>query len=80
MEGNTNLREHVNFGCVLQGDKKYLKKIKEHIIREYVELGLVKLSKPTYDKNGIYIVTTKEWKEYQKLKKCKEEGLIGVWF
>ncbi|MGD2250022.1 MAG: hypothetical protein PVF58_16580 [Candidatus Methanofastidiosia archaeon] len=43
-----------------------------------MKLGLVKLSKPTYDKNEIYILTSKQWKEYQKLKKYKEDGLIGV--
>jgi hypothetical protein len=74
------LREHANFSCVLQGDKKVLQKIKEHIIREYVKVGMVKLSKPIYHKNEIYIVTTKEWEEYQKLKKYKEEGLIGAEF
>ncbi|MGD2248160.1 MAG: hypothetical protein PVF58_07110 [Candidatus Methanofastidiosia archaeon] len=75
-----NSNEHSNFGVVLQGDITHLKKIKKHILREYVELGLVKLSKQTYDKNKIYIITHDQWEEYQKLKKCKEEGLIGAWF
>jgi hypothetical protein len=73
-------KKFVNFGCVLKGDVKDLKKVREHIVKEYVELGLVKLSKPRYDKNEIYIVTSDQWKEYQQLKKNKEQGLIGAWF
>jgi hypothetical protein len=70
-------KRHSSFGCVLKGDIKHLKKIRERIVQEYVKLGLVELINPTYDKNEIYILTTKEWKEYQKLKKYREEGLIG---
>jgi hypothetical protein len=73
-------KKHLNFGCVLKGDLKDLKKIRKEIVQEYVELGLVKLSNPMYDKNEIYIVTKPQWEEYQQLKKNKEEGLIGVWF
>ncbi|MGD2248925.1 MAG: hypothetical protein PVF58_11015 [Candidatus Methanofastidiosia archaeon] len=73
-------KKYLNFGCVLQGDIKCLKKIRERIVQEYVALGLVKLSKPRYDKNEIYIVTADQWEEYQRLKKCKEDGLIGAWF
>jgi hypothetical protein len=73
------LSELFNFSCVLQGEIKHLEKIKEHIVREYVEKGLIKLIKPTYEKKEIYLVTGEEWKEYQKLKK-RDERLIGAGF
>jgi hypothetical protein len=73
-------KKYLNFGCVLKGDLKDLKKIRKEIVQEYVALGLVKLSNPMYDKNEIYIVTSEQWEEYQQLKKNKEEGLIGAWF
>ena len=73
------LSELFNFSCVLQGDIKHLEKIKEHIVTEYVDKGLIKLIKPTYEKKEIYLVTSEEWKEYQKLKK-RDERLIGAGF
>ena len=48
---------------------KYLKKIKEHNIQEYVDKGLIKLIRPIYEKKEIYLLTDEEWKGYQKLKK-----------
>ena len=71
--------ELFNFACILEGDVKYLEKIKEHIITEHVNTGLVKLIRPTYDKKGLYLLTHEEWDEYQKLKN-KEPGLIGAGF
>jgi hypothetical protein len=73
------LLELFNFACVLQGDIKHLEKIKEHIVTEYVDKGLIKLIKPTYEKKEIYLVTGEEWKEYQKMKK-RDERLIGAGF
>jgi hypothetical protein len=73
------LSELFNFACVLQGDIKHLEEIKEHIVTEYVDKGLIKLIKPTYEKKEIYLVTSEEWKEYQKLKK-RDERLIGAGF
>ncbi|MBU7030299.1 MAG: hypothetical protein HXS48_25425 [Theionarchaea archaeon] len=73
------LSELFNFACVLRGEVKHLEKIKEYIVQEYVDTGLVKLIRPTYNKNEIYIVTDNEWKEYQKLKE-KDERLIGYGF
>jgi hypothetical protein len=73
------LEEYFNFCCVLRGEVKNLEDIKEYIIREYVKKGLVKLIKPTYDKNEIYILTAREWEVYQKLKK-KNTHLIGAGF
>ena len=81
--GKENQREYLselfNFSCVLRGEVKYLEKIKEHIITEYLDMGLVKLIRPTYDKKEIYILTHEEWDEYQKLKK-KDDRLIGAGF
>ena len=73
------LSELFNFACVLQGEIKHLEKIKEYIVREYVEKGLIKLIRSTYEKSEIYLVTSEEWKEYQKLKK-RDERLIGAGF
>ena len=73
------LSELFNFACILRGDVKYLEKIKEHIITEYVNTGLVKLIRPTYDKKELYLLTHEEWDEYQKLKK-KNSRLIGAGF
>ena len=73
------LSELFNFACVLKGEVKYLEKIKEHIVTEYVNSGLIKLIRPTYDKKELYLLTHEEWEEYQKLKK-KEPGLIGAGF
>jgi hypothetical protein len=78
-EDKQYLSELFNFACVLRGEVKHLEKIKEYIIEEYVEKGLVKLIKPTYDKKEIYLLTDVEWKEYQKLKK-RDERLIGAGF
>ena len=73
------LLELFNFACVLQGDIKHLEKIKGYIVTEYVDKGLIKLIKPTYEKSEICLVTGEEWKEYQKLKK-RDERLIGAGF
>ena len=64
------------FACVLQGEEKHLEKIKKHLQKQ-VNKGVIKLINPTYDKNEIYILTGDQWKEYQKLLKNREEGLIG---
>ncbi len=68
----------LSFACVLKGEVKHLEKIEEYI-QEYVDKGLIKLIKPTYDKQKIYIVTSDQWKEYQRLLKNREDGLIGYW-
>ena len=82
-QGNTRGKEYYselfNFSCVLRGEVKYLEQIKEHIIEEYADKGLVKLIRPTYDKNELYLLTDAEWEEYQKLKK-KDDRLIGAGF
>ena len=73
------LSEIFNFACIVSGDVKYLEKIKERIITEYVNTGLVKLIRPTCDKKEIYLLTHEEWNEYQRLKN-KEPRLIGAGF
>ncbi|MGD2247807.1 MAG: hypothetical protein PVF58_05325 [Candidatus Methanofastidiosia archaeon] len=73
------LSELFNFACVLRGEVKHLEEIKEHIVQKYVDSGLIKLIKPTYDKSEIYILTESQWKEYQKLKK-RDDRLIGAGF
>ncbi len=78
-EDKQYLSELFNFACVLRGEVKHLERIKEHIVSEYVEKGLVKLIKPTYDKEEIYILTERQWKEYQTLKN-RDQRLIGAGF
>ncbi|MBU7022805.1 MAG: hypothetical protein HXS40_01465 [Theionarchaea archaeon] len=73
------LSEIFNFACVLRGEVKYLEQIKEHIVAEYINKGLVKMIKPTYDKRELYIITESQWKEYQKLKD-RDDRLIGAGF
>lgn len=73
------LSEIFNFACVLRGEVKYLEQIKEHIVAEYINKGLVKIIKPTYDKRELYIITESQWKEYQRLKD-RDDRLIGAGF
>ncbi len=49
-KGNEHLDELFNFSVVVRRKVKDIEKIKEHIIRNYVNTGLVNLIKPTYDK------------------------------
>jgi hypothetical protein len=80
MEDNmTYLPELFNFACILKGEKVHIEKIKEHIISEYVDTGLVTLTNSTYHKKEIHILNESEWKEYQKLK-TRDERLIGAGF
>ena len=78
-ESKKEYSDPFNFGCVLRGEVKHLEEIKEHIIAEYVEKGLIKFIRPIYEKNKIYLITDAEWEEYQKLKK-RDERLIGAGF
>jgi len=65
-----------NFSCVLKGEVEHLEQIKECILKEFVEKGLVTLVDPTYDKERLYILTEEEWKDYQDLKE-REDKLMG---
>ncbi|MBU7009083.1 MAG: hypothetical protein HXS46_00215 [Theionarchaea archaeon] len=78
MEDKAHLSELFNFSCVLRGEVKYLEQIKEYIAKEYINKGLVKLIKPTYDKKEIYILTDEQWKEYQTLKERDEKLIAGL--
>jgi len=78
MEDKSHLLELFNFSCVLRGEVKYLEQIKEYIAKEYINKGLVKLIKPTYDKKEIYILTDEQWKEYQTLKERDEKLMAGL--
>jgi len=71
--------ESFTFSCVLRGEVKHLEQIKEYIVQEYVNKGLVTLEKPTYQKKEIYILTDDQWNEYQDLKK-REDWLVGAGF
>lgn len=66
----------VNFSCILKGEVTYLEQIKDYITKEFVEKGLITLVNHTYDKKGLYILTQKEWEDYQNLKE-REGRLIG---
>ncbi|KYK35788.1 MAG: hypothetical protein HXS46_10455 [Theionarchaea archaeon] len=71
--------EFFTFSCVLRGEVKHLEQIKEYIVQEYVNKGLVTLEKPTYQKKEIYILTDGQWNEYQELKK-RGDWLVGAGF
>lgn len=57
-----------NFAFVLRGEARYLEKIKEHIIAEYVSKGHVRLVKPVYSKEELCLVDESKWKVYQRLR------------
>ena len=78
MEDEQDLSEQFNFACVLRGEGRHLKEIKEYI-QEYVDKGLVELINPVHDKKDIYILEDDQWKEYQKLKN-RDDRLIGTGF
>ncbi|MBU7015169.1 MAG: hypothetical protein HXS52_06450 [Theionarchaea archaeon] len=73
------LSELFNFACILRGEVKYLEQIKEYVVAEYINKGLVKIIKPTYDKRELYIITESQWKEYQRLKD-RDDRMIGAGF
>ncbi len=77
MEDRKYFQELFNFSCILLGEVKHLERIKKYIIQEYVKKGLIKLIKPTYNKEEIHILTSDQWEEYQRLLKNREDGLIG---
>lgn len=67
-----------NLLCILQGDIQYLDKIREYIRQEFADKGLITVVKSSYTK--AYVLTEDQWKEYRRLKKNKEEDLIGAGF
>ena len=83
MEGH-NTKEHLTeiltFSCSLKGETQHLEKIKDYIKKEYVNKNLVTLTDSAYHQKDVYILTEDQWKEYKRLKKNKEECLIGAGF
>ncbi len=71
--------ELFTFSVVVRGQAKDLEKLKEYIVENYVNTGLVNLIGTAYDEKEIYLLTDEQWKEYQKLKK-KDWILIGAGF
>lgn len=69
IEKEAYLHEYFNFACVLRGEVEHLEEIKTHIVNQYVSKGLVKLIKPTYSKERIYLLDESEWEEYNRLKR-----------
>ena len=66
-------KEYFNCAFVLYGSVKYLEKIKKHIIKNFVNTGLLKLIKPTYAKERLFIVDESEYKAYNRFKKGTEK-------
>ncbi len=65
------LCEFFNLVFVLRGNVEVLEQIKRVIAEQYVSKGLVKLIKPIYSKEKLFIVTESQWKEYNNLKNEK---------
>ncbi len=71
--------ETSDFSCILRGKTTYLEEIKDYITQEYVTKGLITLVNSSYTKET-HILTDDQWKEYQKLKNCREKNLVGAGF
>ena len=67
-----------SFVCILKGETKHVEEIRKSI-QKYVDDGLITVVKSSYTKN-VHILTDEQWKEYKRLKKCREENLIGAGF
>ena len=72
--------ETSDFSCILRGEVTYLEEIKDYITQEYVSKGLVTLVNSSNIKKETHILTDAQWKEYQKLKNCREKNLVGAGF
>jgi len=58
-------------------------KIKKYIIQQYVKKGLIKLIKPTYNKEEIHILTSAQWEvpdapQKQKGRSDRMGRIIGI--
>ena len=62
-------KEYFNCAFVLYGSVKYLEKIKQYIIKNFVNKRLLKLIKPTYAKEGFSIVDESEYNAFNRFKK-----------
>ncbi|MBU6999103.1 MAG: hypothetical protein HXS42_15765 [Theionarchaea archaeon] len=59
------LTELFNFAFILRGHVKDLEAVKEYVITEYVEKGILKMIKPTYSKDRLYILSEGQVKKYK---------------
>ncbi len=66
-------REYFTLALVLRGEVNYLEKIKNHIIVNYVDANRIKLIKPTYAKERLYIVRESEWQTQRRYKSAEPE-------
>jgi hypothetical protein len=64
-EGEDYLTEHFNLAFILRGHVKDLEAAKEYIVTEYVNKGLLKMIKPTYSKERLYIIPEGQMKGYK---------------
>ncbi len=64
------------FACILKGEEKTLKKIREDL-QTHVGKGLIALVSSTYERKEIHLATHDQWEEYQYLKR-KDPRLIGI--
>jgi len=69
-------REYFTLALVLRGEVNCLEKIKNHIIVNYVDASRVKLIKPTYAKERLFIVREAEWHAYRRYRSTGPE-LVG---
>jgi hypothetical protein len=61
------LTEYFNLAFILRGHVKYLEAAKEYLVTEYVNKGLLKMIKPTYSKERLYIIPEGQMKECRNL-------------
>ena len=73
-------REYFNLGLVLRGDVANLEEIKLYIINNFANKKLVKLIKPTYDKEKLFIVDEPEWQKFQKFTIQKGRKSVNEYF
>lgn len=66
-------KDYFNCALVLHGNVKFLEELKQYIIENYVNTGLVKLIKPMYAKEDFSIVNEPEYKAYKNFKKKRIE-------
>lgn len=73
-------KEYFNLAFVLRGEVASLEEIKMYIINNFANKKLVKLIKPTYEKEKLLIVDEPEWQKVQKFTIKKERKLSNEHF
>ncbi len=58
-------REEFTFSCLLQGEMRYLRGIKTHIVDQYLTDGLIRSLNYVYSKERLYGVREPEWKAWK---------------